>query len=175
MPDLRIGTGFVAHHEREGGGIGDGVGGGVVHEFHHGEEFGPFRRLVFGKDLKVCFKFLVDPFGLAISLGVIGGGKSDIVIEEVSEFSCEGGGKLRSLIRDDLVVEAKLREDVLETDLGDVRRGGGFVAGMENYPLRKTMVYHDQNRVVAVGGREVGNKIHGDLLERAGAFGRNRG
>ena len=35
MSDLRIGMGFIAHHEREGGGIGDRMGGGVVREFHH--------------------------------------------------------------------------------------------------------------------------------------------
>ena len=55
MSDLRIGTGFVAHHERKGGGVGDGMGGSVVREFCHGEKFGPFRRLIFGKDPKVGF------------------------------------------------------------------------------------------------------------------------
>ena len=28
--------GFIAHHEREGGGVGDRVSGGIVGEFHHG-------------------------------------------------------------------------------------------------------------------------------------------
>ena len=36
LSNLRIGTGFVAHHEREGGGIGDGMGSGIVREFRHG-------------------------------------------------------------------------------------------------------------------------------------------
>ena len=78
-------------------------------------------------------------------------------------------------IRDNSVVEAKTREDGLKKDLGDVRHGGSFVARAENYPLRKTVVYHDQNRIVAVGGGKVHDKIHGDLLEGASAFGRDRG
>ena len=135
MSDLRIGTGFVAHHEREGGGIGDGMGSGVVCEFCHREEFGPFRRLVLGKDPKEGFKFLVDPFRFAISLGVVGSGEGDVIVEEVGEFSCEGGSKLRSPIRNDSVVKAKLGEDMLEKNLGNVHRGGGFVARVENYPL----------------------------------------
>ena len=56
---------------------------------------------------------------------------------------------------------------MLEKDLSDVRSGGGFVARVENYPLRKTMVYHDQDGIIAVGEREVGDEIHGDLLEGA--------
>ena len=35
MSDLWIGTGFIAHHERKGGGVGDGMGGGIVREFRH--------------------------------------------------------------------------------------------------------------------------------------------
>ena len=30
LPDLQIGMGFIAHHERKGGGIGDGVGDSIV-------------------------------------------------------------------------------------------------------------------------------------------------
>ena len=77
-------------------------------------------------------------------------------------------------IRDDLVVQAEIGKDVLEKDLGYVRGGGGFVTGAENYPLRKSMVYHDQNGVVSPGDGEVGDQIHGYLLERAGAIGGDR-
>ena len=98
LSDLRVGMGFVAHHEREGGGIGDGVGGGILREFCHREEFGPFRRLVLSEDLKIGFEFLIDPFRLAISLQVVGGGEGDIIIEKPGEFLCEGRSELRSLI-----------------------------------------------------------------------------
>ena len=59
---------------------------------------------------------------------------------------------------------------MLEKDFGDVHGGRGFVARAENYPLRKTMVYHDQNGIVAVGSGQISDEIHGDLLERAGAL-----
>ena len=174
LSNFWIGTGFIAHHEREGGGIGDGMSGRVVCEFRHREEFGPFKRLVLRKDPEERFKFLVDPFGFTVSLWVVGGGEGNVVIQEMSEFSCEGGGELRSLIRDDLVVKAELGEDVLEKDFGDVRHRGGFIARAENYPLQKAMVYHDQNRVKSAGEGEICDKIHGDLLERAGTFGGDR-
>ena len=35
MSDLWIGMGFIAHHERKGGGVGDRMGGGIVREFRH--------------------------------------------------------------------------------------------------------------------------------------------
>ena len=90
MSDLRIGTGFVAHHERKGGGVGDRMSGGVVCEFRHGKDFGPFRRLISGKDPKISFQFLVDLFRFAVGLRVIGGGKGYVVVKETGEFSCEG-------------------------------------------------------------------------------------
>ena len=175
MSDFQIGTGFVAHHERERGGIGDRMGGGILREFCHGKKFGPFRRLVLCKDSKVGLKFLIYPFGFAVSLGVIGGREGDVVVKESGEFSCEGRAKLGASIRDDLVMKAESGEYMLKKDFGDVRGGCSFVARVENYPLRKTMVYHNQNRIVAVGEREVGDKVHGDLLEGAGALGGNRG
>ena len=118
---------------------------------------------------------MVDPFRFAVGLRVIGGGKGDVVVKEASEFPCEGGGELGTPIRDDSFVEAETREDVLKKDLGDVRSGGGFVARAENYPLRKTVVYHDQNRIIAVGEGKVRDEIHRYLLEGAGAFRRDRG
>ena len=80
MSDFGIGPGFIAHHEKEGGGIGDGMGGRILREFCHGEKFGPFRRLILGKDLKECLELLIDPFGFTISLRVIGSGEGNVVV-----------------------------------------------------------------------------------------------
>ena len=41
-----------------------------------------------------------------------------------------------------------------------------FLSGAENYPLSKSMVYHNQKGIEARWGWKVGNKIAGDLLER---------
>ena len=45
----------------------------------------------------------------------------------------------------------------MEEKGGDPFGGDGFLSGAENYPLRKAMVYHDQERVKARGGGEVGD------------------
>ena len=127
------------------------MGSGVVHEFCHGEEFRPFRRLVFSKDPKEGFEFLVDSFGFAINLRVVGCGEGNVIFQEVCELSCEGRGKLGSSVRDDSVMKAESRENVFEKDLGNVHGRGHFVAGAENYPLQKAMVDHDQNGVKAMG------------------------
>ena len=60
MSNFQVGMGFVAHHEREGRGIGNGMDGSIVREFHHREDFGPFGRLILDKDPKEGFEFLVD-------------------------------------------------------------------------------------------------------------------
>ena len=101
---------------------------------------------------------------------MIGGREGNVVVKKAGEFSGECGSELGSSIGDDSVMKAESGKDVLKKDLGDVRRGGSLVARAENYPLRKTVVYHDQDRIVAVGGGKIRDKIHGDLLEGACAF-----
>ena len=51
--------------------------------------------------------------------------------------------------------------------------GDGFLGRAKNYPLSKSMVYHDHERVEACGDREVRDKIAGDLLKRARGDGLN--
>jgi len=69
------------------------------------------------------------------------------------------------MIRDDLVVESIAEEDFVEEKGGDSFGGDGFLSRAENYPLSKAMVYHDQERIEACGGRKVSDQIAGDLLE----------
>ena len=82
-------------------------------------------------------------FCFPISLRVVGGGKGNIVMEEASEFPCKGRSKLWSSVGNYFVVEAKLRKDIGEKELGDSLQINGFFAGAVNYPLCKSMVYHD--------------------------------
>ena len=49
-----------------------------------------------------------------------------------------------------------------------------YVINTEDYPLRKSVVDHDQQRVEALGRRKIGDEIARDLLKRAGARGGNR-
>ena len=127
--------------------------------------------MVSGKDSKIGFELLIDLLGFTIGLWVVGGGEGDVIIKKVGKFLSEGQGELGSLVGDDLVVKAKSWENMLKKDVSDVCHGGGFVARVENYSLQKTMVYHDQNRIVAVGEGEIRDEIHRDLLEGAGTLG----
>ena len=70
--------------------MGDGVGGGVVSEFCHGKELGPFLGFIQGEQPQVRFQFLIYPFRFPVSLRVVGSGEGDVISEEAGEFSCEG-------------------------------------------------------------------------------------
>jgi len=56
-----------------------------------------------------------------------------------------------------LVLESVAEEDFVEEKGGDSFGSDGFLSGAENYPLSKAMVYHDQERIEASGGGEVGD------------------
>ena len=70
-------------------------------------------------------------------------------------------------IRNDFVKKSEAEEDFVEKEGGDSFGGDRFLGRAKNYPLSKSMVYHDQERIEAQGSREVRDKIAGDLLEWA--------
>jgi len=107
--------------------------------------------------VEIGFYFLVDLFHFSIGLGVVGGGKGEIIVENSSKFSSECRGELWTVIRDNLVVKSIAKENFMEEKGGDFFSGDGFLSGAEIYPLSKAMVYHDQERVKACGGGKVGN------------------
>ena len=78
-------------------------------------------------------------------------------------------------IRNDLVVEAEAKVYFVEKECGNAFRSDVFLCGAKNHPLSKPMVDHDQKGIEAGGGREVGDKVTGDLLEGAGRGGANGG
>ena len=62
----------------------------------------------------------------------------------------------------------------MEQPIWKINSGRSHVAHW-SLSTRKTVVYHDQNRIIAIGWRLVSDEIHGDLLEGMGAFGRDGG
>ena len=50
----------------------------------------------------------------------------------------------------------------------------GFVAWGENYPLRKTVVDHDHERIITMRGREISDQVDRQLLKWVGAVGGKR-
>ena len=54
------------------------------------KELRPLVRIIGAEDTEVSFDFLIGSFSLSISLGVVGCGEADIILEESSKFSGEG-------------------------------------------------------------------------------------
>ena len=59
------------------------------------------------EDPKVYFNLLVDIFHFAIGLGIICGGKREVIVQEFSKLFSKYGSKLWTTIGDDLVVNPK--------------------------------------------------------------------
>jgi len=68
---------------------------------------------------------------------------------------------LQATIRDNLIVESKLSIDMFEEKFGYSLQGDHFQAWSDNYPLHKTMVDHDHDRVKTPRGRVIGDQING--------------
>ena len=140
-----------------------------------GDVIGPGSGVIPTEDLKVCFDFLVHPFGFPVRFGVVGGGKGKVIFQEFSQFSGKGGCELGSTVRDDFVVKAEAKVYFVEKECGDAFGGDVFLCGTENHPLSKPVVDHDQKGIEAGGDREVSDKVTGDLLEGAGCGGADGG
>jgi hypothetical protein len=126
--NMRDASRFISHHEEEWGGVMGVVFSVIVDEFCHGEVLNPFERCRVAVDVKISFKFLVQTFGLSISLGVICGGEGNFIVEESSKFFGEFRGELGTSIRDDFVIKTKSQENFLEKQLGTAFRSDGFLA-----------------------------------------------
>ena len=74
-------------------------------------------------------------------------------------------------VRDDFVKKSKVKEDFVEKEGGNSFGSDGFLGRAKNYPLSKSMVYHDQERIKAHGDREIRDEVTGNLLEGSGSDG----
>jgi hypothetical protein len=81
---------IVSEEGCKAGGAGNFV---VVAEFGKGQEVSPVILLIVTISSEVLFKNGINPFGLAISLGVEGSGKELLDLEDFAEFSGEARGK----------------------------------------------------------------------------------
>ena len=121
-------------------------------EFYMGNFISPGGGVRSTKDPQIDFYLLVDSFCFPIRLRMVGSGEERIVVEEFSEFFGKGGGKLWTVIRDNLIIESKAEVDLVEKEGGNSFCGDCFLGGAKNYPFCKPMVDHDQERVKAKGG-----------------------
>ena len=90
---MDVERGVVAFVGEEGGGARSRVRGVVVGELGEGEEVDPVVLLVVDVDSEVLLEHLVDAFGLAVGLGVVGGREVGFDAKEVAEGSPELGGE----------------------------------------------------------------------------------
>ena len=74
----------VTHDEFEGGFGGGRVGPGVVYILGEGEPSMPSGLAVVDENAEILFEPLIRPFGLAISLGVIGSAYVLLDIEDAA-------------------------------------------------------------------------------------------
>ena len=144
-------------------------------ELHVGDVISPGSGVISTEDLKVCFDFLVHPFGFPVRLGMVGSGKGKVVFQEFSQFLSKGGSELGASIGDDCVVETKAKVYFVEKECTNAFGGDVFLRRAENHPLSKPMVDHDQKGIKAGGRGEVSDEVTGDLLERTGRGGPNGG
>src|SRR5882762_1554757 len=97
----------------------------VVSEFSSGEVVSPVILMNRAVSMKILFQFLVNTFGLTISLGVISCAHGLLDIEEFAEFSGEGGGELRATIGDKILREAEALPDIITIEGGSLISGDG--------------------------------------------------
>jgi len=131
----------------------------VVDKFCEGEVFDPCFGVGLAIDSQIRFQFLIETFGLSISLWMVGSRGCDGVIKELSKSLREFRDELRTSIGDDLVVKTKSSINVLEEKLGYPFRRDCFQAWSNNYPLHKAMVDHDHNRIKTTGGGKICDEI----------------
>ena len=120
------------------------------------------------EDAKVLFEPLICSFGLAVSLGVVGGAYVLFDVEEAAKLFWEMGCKAGIAVRDDLAGSAVVWEDVLDIEVGDGGGGGRFVTGDENSSLGAIVIRDGKDAVEAVGEWEFNDEVHGNGFEGEG-------
>ena len=65
-------------------------------------------------------------------------------------------------------METETLKDMGKKELGDASSVNVFGAGSKNYPLRKAVVDHDQQRIMAGGWGEISDEVNEELPEWEG-------
>ena len=127
-----VGPWGVAHDEFKGGFGGGRVRPGVVHILSEWEPPVPSGLTVVDEDAKILFKPLICSFGLAISLGVVGGAYVLRDIEDTAKFFWEVGRKTGITVRNDFAGSTVVGKNMLDIEISNSGGGSRFMAGNEN-------------------------------------------
>ena len=158
----------VAHDEFEGGLSGGRIRPGVVYILSERKPSVPSGLAVIDEDAEILFEPLICPFGLAVSLGVVGGAYVLRDIEDAAKFLREMGRETGISVRDDLAGSAVVGKNMLDVKIGNSRGGSCFVAGNEDGSFRAVMVGNGEDTIKAIGEWELNNEIHGDGFKGEG-------
>lgn len=102
----------------------------------------------------------VQSFGLAVGLGMVGGGHGKLGAGEGEEGLPETTRELGVPVRDDGGGEAVVTVDVVEEELGGCGSIGGTCGRDEHGLLTKAIHDREYGVVTRGGGRKVGDKVH---------------
>ena len=164
----------MAHDEFKGGLGGGRIRPGVVYILSKWEPSVPSGLAVVDKNAEILLKPLICSFGLAVSLGVVGGAYILRDIEDAAKFLREVGCEAGVPVCNDLVGSAVMWKNMLDVKIGDGGGGGRFVTGNENGSFRAVVVGNGEDAVKSVGKRKFNDEVHGDGLKgEGGAVGRD--
>ena len=139
-----------------------------MHVLSEWEPLVPSSLAVVDEDAEVLFEPLICAFGLAVSLGVVGGAYVLLDIEDAAEFLREMRGEAGIAVGDNLARGAVVWEHMLDVKLGDGGGCGGFMARDKNSRFRAVVVRDGEDAVKAVGEGELNDKVHSDGFEWEG-------
>ena len=164
----------VAHNKFKGGFGGSGIGPGIMYILSKWEPLVPSGLAVVDEDVEVLFKPLIRAFGLAVSLGVVGGAYVLFDIEDAAKFLWEVRSEAGILVSDDLAGGTIVRKNMLDVEIGNGGGGGRFMAGNKNSSFRAVVVRNSEDAVKAIGKWEFNNEVHGNGCKwEGGAVGGN--
>jgi hypothetical protein len=163
-----VGPWGVAHDEVKGGLGGGRIRPGIVYILSEWKPSVPSGLAVVDEDAEILLKPLIRSFGLAVSLGVVGGAYVLRDVEDTAKFLREMGRKTGISVRDDLAGSAVVWENMLDVKIGNSGGGSRFVAGNEDGRFRAIVVGNGEDAVKAVREGELNNEIHGDSFEGEG-------
>ena len=134
----------------------------------------PSGLAVVDENAEILFKPLIRSFGLAVSLGVVGGTYVLRDIEDAAKLLWEVRSEAGISVSDNFAGSAIVWENMLDVELGNGGGGGRFVAGNEDSSFRAVVVGDSEDAVEAVGEWKFNDEIHCDGFKgEGGAVGRD--
>jgi hypothetical protein len=139
------------------------VGGVVIGDLDGGEVSVPIGLVVVDVGAEKGTEAAVDPFGLAVGLGVESRGKPEGRTQLAEDGLPKVAEETRIPVRDDGFRETVVTEDFAEEEMCDIASIGG-ATGRKKVGVLAEAVDHDEDAIKAVVGEGQVEEVHRDLL-----------